>query len=103
METFILRSKLTTDERETIITISYAEDEVVQMYTTIPKDYNKALKQGWELVTQYVYEDGTTAGGVFQAPRRCISIRSVKERGVSDKQRENLERARQAKAKEGAE
>lgn len=103
METSILRSRLSTDERETIITISYAEDEVVQMYTTIPKDYNKALKQGWTLVTQYVYEDGAVAGGVFQAPRRCLSIRSVREREVSEKQRENLEKARQAKANGGAE
>lgn len=92
MKTQVLKSQLSTEERETILNISYADDDVVYMDTTILKDYNKAVKQGWELIGQYVYEDGTVAGGQFKAPRRCLSLRNIKERELSDKQKENLKR-----------
>ena len=92
MKQQILKSQLSTDERETILSISHSEDNVVYMDTTILKDYNKAVKQGWEVVEQYVYEDGSIAGGYLKAPRRCLSIRNTKERELSDKQKENLRR-----------
>ena len=94
MKTQLIKSQLSADERETIFNISYAEDDIVYMDTTILKDYNKAVKQGWELVEQYVYEDGSVCGGQFKAPRRCLSIHNIKKRELSDKQIANLEKLR---------
>lgn len=98
MKTQIIRSQLSVDERETLFNISYAEDDIVYMDTTILKDYNRAIKQGWELLEQYVYEDGSVCGGHFKAPRRCISIRNTKEREISEKQMENLKKMRASKS-----
>lgn len=97
MKKQIIKSQLTPDERETLFNILYAEDDVVYMDTTILKDYNRAIKQGWELLAQYVYEDGSVAGGQFKAPRRCLSIRNTKERELSEQQIANLEKMRAAR------
>lgn len=90
MKTQIFNSRLSSEEKETFFNISYNEDEVVYMDTTILKDYNRALKQGWELIEQFKYSDGTVVGGKFVAPRRCLSMRNVKKKKLSDKQINNL-------------
>ena len=97
MVTEILKSQLSKDERETHYLIENINDNEVYMDTTILKDYNRAVKQGWAMQKQYVYENGDVAGGVFIAPRRCLSIRSTKERVMSEKQKENFEKMRGVK------
>ena len=93
----VIKSQLSKEERETHYIIENVNDDEVYLDTTILKDYNRAVKQGWVMQKQYVYENGDVAGGVFTAPRRCLSIRSTKERVMSDKQKQNIEKMRGAK------
>ena len=97
MKQQILRSKLSAAERESLFLISAEDDDVVLLDTTILKDYNRAKKRGWELTEEYVYEDGTVVGGKFTAPRRALSIRGVQAKQLSEKQKQNLEKAKKAK------
>lgn len=97
MITEIIKSQLSKEERETHYVIENINDDEVYMDTTILKDYNRAVKQGWNMQKQYVYENGDVAGGVFTAPRRCLSIRSTKERVMSEKQKQNIEKMRGVK------
>ena len=97
MVTQVIKTQLSKEERETHYLIENINDDEVEMDTTILKDYNRAVKQGWTMTKQYVYEDGSIVGGVFVAPRRCLSVRSTKERVLSDKQKENLEKMRAGK------
>ena len=60
------------------------------MYSFIQKHYNRALKQGWRPIAQYVYEDGSIAGYELEAPDRAITIRSVEKKQMSEKQLTNL-------------
>lgn len=92
METQIIYGRLSADERETNYHIAADNDDVVVMDTTILKDFHKALKQGWTLTKKYVYSDGSEAGGVLTAPRRCLSIRNTKEKVLSEKQLQNLKK-----------
>ena len=97
MITQVINTQLSKEERETHYLIENVNDNEVEMDTTILKDYNRAVKQGWTMVKQYVYEDGTVAGGVFIAPRRCLSVRSTKERVMSERQKQNIEKMRASK------
>jgi hypothetical protein len=97
MITQVINTQLSKEERETHYLIENSNDNEVEMDTTILKDYNRAVKQGWTMVKQYVYEDGSVAGGVFTAPRRCLSVRSTKERVMSEKQKKNIEKMRENK------
>ena len=60
METKTTRitSKIAVNERETHI---YRCDDGWMMDSTVPKDYNAAMRKGWVPVAQTVYEDGTSA------------------------------------------
>lgn len=91
METIKTTSKLSTEERETVIVY----DGSIKMWimdTTIPKHFRKALKQGWTPKTQYVYEDGTVCGMVLTAPEKAITIRNPnKTRVMSELQMGNLQ------------
>lgn len=84
-----INSRLSFDEREIILNLNGA-DKVWHMDTTVPKYANKAKKQGWKQHVEYVYDDGTPCGGVFEAPERAITIRSAEKRQMSGKQLENL-------------
>ena len=90
MKTQIFNSKLSIEERETFFHISYDDDKTVYMDTTILKDYNRALKQGWELIEQFKYGDGSVLGGRFIAPRRCLTMRNVKKKKLNNNQMNNL-------------
>ena len=53
-----ITSRLIKSERE--VFLHYDDvDGVWTMDTTILKYYNKAKKQDWKQVSEYVYEDGT--------------------------------------------
>lgn len=95
-----LTTRLSADERETHL---YIENnaKVVIMDSTIPRDYNKALRQGWTPIRKTVYPDGTVCGYILEAPLRCLSFRSVKKREYSEEQlnamRDRMKMIRQSK------
>lgn len=89
MEIIKVSSKITLEERETILTYD-AIDKMWTMDSVIPKQFNKALRQGWKLIRQYVYEDGTVCGMVLTAPERAITIRNTAKKQMSEKQLGNL-------------
>ena len=89
MEIIKVYSRLSTEERETVLVYDNI-DKVWRMDSTVPKHFNKALKQGWSPTTQYVYEDGTVCGMVLTAPARAITIRSTTKKQMSEKQLGNL-------------
>lgn len=57
------------------------------MDSTIPKDFNTALRKGWKPVAQTVYEDGAVCGMVLRAMPSAITIRKNTARSVSDAQK----------------
>jgi hypothetical protein len=80
---------LSNKERETILIYDNV-DKMWTMDSTVPKHFNRALKQGWKPVTEYIYEDGTVCGMILTAPARAITIRSIEKKQMSDKQKSNL-------------
>lgn len=90
METIKLcGSRLTNEERETILDYDYI-DKIWVMNSFIPKHFRKALKQGWTPIRQYIYEDGMVYGMTLTAPERAVTIRNVDKKKVSDSQLKNL-------------
>lgn len=89
METIKVNAKLINEERETILFYDYI-DKTWTMDSTVVKHFNKALRQGWTPITQYVYDDGTVCGMVLTAPDRAVTIRNTEKKKMSDKQMGNL-------------
>ena len=89
METIKVNTRLSTEERETVLVYDNI-DKVWRMDSTIPKHFNKAKKQGWTQTAEFVYEDGTVCGGAFEAPARAITIRNAEKKQLSEKQLGNL-------------
>lgn len=92
METIKVTSRLTNEERETILVYDNI-DKVWRMESTIAKHFNKALRQEWIPITKYVYEDGVVCGMELEAPAHAITIRNPnKKRVMSEEQMKNLHR-----------
>lgn len=89
MNTIRINSRLTLEEKETILVYD-SVNKTWTMDTTVPKHMNKAKKQGWMQLTEYVYDDGTACGGVFEASARAITIRNAEKKQMSEKQMGNL-------------
>ena len=89
MNTIKVHNRLTAEEKETIIHYDLV-DRMWVMDSTIPKHFNKALKQKWTPITEYVYDDGTVCGMVLTASERSITIRSTDKKKMSEKQMGNL-------------
>ena len=89
METIKLATRLTAEERETVLVYDNIEKKWI-MDSTVPKHFNKAKKQGWVQTAEMSYEDGTVCGGVFEAPARAITIRSAEKKQMSENQMRNL-------------
>ena len=89
MEIIKVTTRLSSEERETILNYDNVE-KVWLMDSTIPKHFNRALKQGWTPTAKYVYEDSTVCGMALTAPARAITIRNTEKKKMSDKQLENL-------------
>ncbi len=89
METIRINSRLTLEERETVLVYS-SVDKMWYMDTVVSKHMNKAKKQGWKQTAEYVYDDGTACGGVFEAPERAITIRNTEKKQMSEAQMNNL-------------
>ena len=89
MEAIKISTRLTSEERETILNYD-SVDKKWYADTTVLKHYNRFVKQGWTLIEQYIYEDGSIAGGTFEAPERAITIRNTEKKEMSNKQMNNL-------------
>jgi hypothetical protein len=89
MEKIKITTRLSTEERETILVYDNV-DKVWRMDSTVPKHFNKARKQGWTQTAEFAYEDGTVCGGAFEAPARAITIRNAEKKQMSEKQMGNL-------------
>ena len=89
MKTIKLKTKLTSEEKETTLNYDFI-DKTWRMDSTIQKHFNKALHQGWTPLVKYEYEDGVVAGYVLEAPGRAITIRNVEAKKMSEKQLGNL-------------
>jgi hypothetical protein len=90
METVNVTTRLSTEERETVLVYSNI-DKKWYVDTTLPKHVNKFKKQGWTQTAEYVYEDGSVCGGAFEGSEKAITIRDPnKKRVMSDKQMQNL-------------
>ena len=89
MEIIRIGARLTVDEREVHLHYDCA-DKKWRMDTTVLKYYNKAKKQNWTQLKEYVYEDGSICGGLFEAPDYAITIRSTDKKQMSEMQMTNL-------------
>lgn len=90
MKTIKLSTRLIAEERETILNYN-SIDKMWTMDSMVPKQFRKALKQGWTPLVEYVYEDGTVCGMVLTAPEKAITIRNPnKVRVMSERQMNNL-------------
>lgn len=89
MEIIKVKTRITNEEKETLLHYDYI-DKVWTMDSTVPKHFNKALKQKWTPIKQFVYEDGTVCGMVLTAPTRAVTIRNTEKKQMSDKQMNNL-------------
>lgn len=84
IKTKTITSKISVSERETHI---YRSDDGWVMDSTVPKDYNAAMRKGWVPVAQTVYEDGTVCGMILRAIPSAVTIRNNAKRRVSDEQK----------------
>ena len=89
METIKVNTKLTLEERETLLNYDSVEKMWI-MDSMVPKHFRKALKQGWTPIRQYIYDDGTVCGMVLTGPERAITIRNTTKKQMSEKQLGNL-------------
>ena len=89
MQTIKVTTRLSTEERETILAYDNV-DKKWFMDTTVSKHASKAKKQGWIQTAEYVYEDGTFCGGTFEAPARAITIRNAEKKQMTEAQMGNL-------------
>lgn len=84
-----LGGKLTAEEKETHLVYDFI-NRVWIMDSTVPKHFNRAMKQQWKPLKKYVYSDGAVFGMMLEAPGRAITIRNVEPKQMSKKQLENL-------------
>lgn len=89
METIRVNTKFTLEERETLLNYNPI-DNVWVADSNIPKHFRKLIKQGWNPIRQYVYEDGTVCGMVLTGPERAITFRNTSKKQMSKKQLGNL-------------
>jgi len=81
--------RLTLEEKETMLQYD-ASDKKWTIDTTVLRHYNKAKRQGWTQLVEYVYDDCSVCGVVFEAPYYAVTIRSTIKKQMSDKQMLNL-------------
>ena len=89
MEIIKVYNKITLEEKEAVLTYD-SIDKIWTMYSTIPKIFRKALKQGWTPIKEYIYDDGTICAMMLTGPERAVTIRSTTKKQMSEKQLSNL-------------
>ena len=72
IKTKTITSKISVSERETHI---YRSGDGWTMDSTVPKDFNAALRKGWTPIEQTVYDDGTVCGMILKAIPSAVTIR----------------------------
>lgn len=75
-------------EREVILTTSDGDD-CWNAYVASRTWYNKFKKQGWELLKEETYSDGTFKNATFTARKAAVSIRSAIPMKRSKRKNEN--------------
>lgn len=89
MEIIKVYERLSAEERETTLVYDNITKEWV-MDSSVPKHFKKALKQGWNSIRQYIYEDGTVCAMTLTAPERAVTIRNTAKKQMSEEQLTNL-------------
>lgn len=84
IKTKTITNKISIAERETHI---YRDDDGWMMDSTVPKDFNAALRKGWSPVEQTVYDDGTVCGMILKAIPSAVTIRKNAARSISEEQK----------------
>ena len=79
-----ITNKISIAERETHI---YRDDDGWTMDSTVPKDFNAALRKGWTPVEQTVYDDGAVCGMILKAIPSAVTIRKNAARSISEEQK----------------
>lgn len=79
--------KLAQEEKETHISIDRIE-EIVTIDTSIAKDIAKCKKNGYTIVHESLYDDGSICSVIFKAPRRCITFRSLEQKQPPEEHKE---------------
>ena len=79
-----ITNKISIAERETHI---YRDDDGWTMDSTVPKDFNAALRKGWSPVEQTVCDDGTVCGMILKAIPSAVTIRKNAARSISEEQK----------------
>lgn len=105
MTTIITKTKLSADEREVLINLSYGDDGKLyaEIDTSIQKYATKCIKQGWEQISETRHTDGSWVAATFRAPAKAISIGKAErtKRVLTDEQRqaasERMKAAREAR------
>ena len=65
--------KFSREEYETILSFDFPAGKW-RAWTNIPSAISKFKKQGWELIEELKYEDGSIESCKFEAPKSAITI-----------------------------
>lgn len=94
-------AKFTREEYETILCYDFAE-KTWTAYTNIPSAIAKFKEQGWKIIRENYYEDGTVESCRFEAPKSAVTIRKAvrQKRVLSEQHKEKLLSAKKRKVNE---
>ena len=84
IKTKTITNKISIAERETHI---YRDDDGWTMDSTVPRDFNTALRKSWTPIEQTVYDDGTVCGMILKAIPSAVTIRKNAARSISEEQK----------------
>lgn len=90
--TTVCNNKVTNEERETHLLIDTI-DNIWIVDSSIPKDYRRFEKMGWDIIGIVRHTDGSIISMRFKGPRNAITIRSAKPKPLmsADKRAVRLE------------
>ena len=89
MDTRLICARFLPEERETHISFD-PEQNLWILESNIARHYNKAMRAGWEPISQWVYDDGTICGMTLCAHERAITIKTPNKRTLSAEHKEKL-------------
>ena len=71
-----VQHRLTLEEQETHVLVN-KEEPYCTVDTSIPSDWNKLNKLGWEVLKIDRYRDSKVRSVIFRAPKKCLSFRTA--------------------------
>ena len=91
---------ISQEERETLLRYDYL-DKYWYVETSVPTHITKFKKQGWEIISQTVNENGNIQVVEFKCNNpSSISIRNANKRPITEEERKNIaERLKKGKIK----